>query len=268
LVGTDNPYSLDFGHLRNWAALIPTKYFFSLEKKTNTTILNWWQGTPSSVSSEKEKTFHGFLTLFPAKVIPPDLYSEISHVLWVVRDHFVREESFPRGWEDVDKLAMNVSKINPELRLPIGTYLANASGLDSSIVCSKAVLDFIRASRQLTGADLHPQLGIANDDPLYSCTRILTRYCDHHCSDVHKAIATLTDSLRWIANSDSTEDNLPYLLASSPTFQVEEFHPMVAFILKATMHTQEWTKTPYWGEDDDVLLAKMLEIKSTFASQS
>jgi hypothetical protein len=49
---------------------------------------------------------------------------------------------------------------------------------------------------------------------------------------------------------------------------VEEFHPMVAFILKATMHTQEWTKTPYWGEDDDVLLAKMLEIKSTFASQS
>jgi hypothetical protein len=265
LVSIDEPYVLDTDALQKWAGLSSTKSFFSLKKKTdnlNDNLKTLWNGllggasriasSSEDTSSASETLFYGFLKIFPEKVIPPKSYCRIARVVSVIRRHFISEEIFPRGWVDVDKLANDIFEIEAKLRLPIGSYLANVSGLASSIVCSKAVLRFMRVSNHLTGRDLHPQLPIDDyGSDLPRCTTTIGQYCFFHRTDVHKAIASLTDAIHWIGKKNG-QNYLRDLLVDIPAFHFVEFLPIIAYILKATMQTKEEADALFRGMIDAI----------------
>ena len=257
--------------LRIWADKAETRQFFALDTMVVTrTALGTFFGGDGARSQllEKEKigkVLDGFLSLFPVQVIPPALHPTIKSALFVIRRHFQADtsRSFPEKWIDIEKLANEVSFIDSALKLPVGTYLANASGLATSIVCSKEVLLFFRA------IDLHSDLIVDDNCDVFTCTKIFGGIATHYYSGFHRVIGSLTNMLHWLHDDLFTDvlagvaglaDNsdLPRKLANLPSFQVPTLQPTVVLILKTALETAGWPAAQPSADAANALIEKMM----------
>ena len=244
-----------------WAHSAPTRNFFAITETTKKPFFSMASLTGSSTSQTDTwiEVINGFLGQFPDYAIPTTSHPQIAKVITVVRSHFEMDTSggFPRNWNDVENLANAVSCVDKTMRLPVGTYLANTCGLASGIVCSKALLRFF------TSINVNPNLNIGHDAGLRRSAEIM-RMCGipggFYHGGLHKAIASIGDSLRWIAIDDPSGEVVAKIMANHRSFGSTESQQQVALIARTILDTQQWSRAPPLWVGFNAVLERSMEI--------
>ena len=245
--------------MQGWANSTLTRNFFAIKETTDPLLKRFVHFATTSQTDTWIEVINGFLEQFPDYAIPTTSHPKIAEVITVVRSHFEMDTSggFPRDWNDVENLANAVSRVDATMRLPVGTYLANTCGLASGIVCSKALLRFF------TSINVNPNLNIGHDAGLRRSAEIM-----HMCGipggfyhgGLHKAIASIGDSLRWIAIDDPSGEAVAKIMANHRSFGSTESQQQVALIARTILDTQQWSRAPPLWVGFNAVLERSMEI--------